>query len=63
VLVIEVDDLDAMIERVVTHGGRMRFSESTPERMTLSAGADDDIPFAWTEFEDPEGNLVGLIRR
>ena len=37
-LVIEVDDLDAMIERVVTHGGRMRFSESTPERMTLSAG-------------------------
>jgi predicted enzyme related to lactoylglutathione lyase len=62
VLVIEVDDLDTTIERVVAHGGRMRFPGSLPERMRLSAG-DDDVPFAWVEFEDPEGNLVGLIRR
>lgn len=61
VLVIEVDDLDATIERVVTHGGRMRFPESSPERMALSA--DHDVRFAWVEFEDPEGNLVGLIHR
>ena len=32
VLVIEVDDIDATIERVVGHGGRMRFPESSPER-------------------------------
>jgi len=62
VLVIEVDDIAATVERIVTHGGRTRFPESLPERMTLSAG-DDDVPFAWLEFEDPEGNLVGLIRR
>jgi uncharacterized protein len=61
VLVIEVDDLDATIERVVSHGGHMRFPESPPEGMTLSA--DDDAGFAWVEFEDPEGNLVGIIHR
>jgi predicted enzyme related to lactoylglutathione lyase len=62
VLVIEVDDIDATIERVVTHGGRMRFPESLPERMALSAD-DDDVRFAWVEFQDPEGNLVGIIHR
>ena len=62
VLVIEVDDIDAMIERVVSHGGRMRFSGSPPERMALAA-EDDDVRFAWVEFEDLEGNLVGLIHR
>ena len=62
VLVIEVDDIDATIERVVSRGGRMRFPESPPERMALS-GDDADVGFAWVEFEDPEGNLVGLIHR
>ncbi len=63
VLVIEVDDIDATIERVVSHGGRMRFPESPPERMALSADDDADVRFAWVEFEDPEGNLVGIIHR
>jgi hypothetical protein len=63
VLVIEVDDIDATIERVVSHGGRMRFPGSAPERMALSGDDDADVGFAWVEFEDPEGNLVGLIHR
>ena len=63
VLVIEVDDIDTTIQRVVSHGGRMRFPELLPERMTLSADDDADVRFAWVEFEDPEGNLVGIIHR
>jgi hypothetical protein len=63
VLVIDVEDIDATIERVVTHGGRMRFPDSAPERMSLSADDDAEVPFAWVEFEDPEGNLVGIIHR
>ena len=62
VLVIEVDDIDATIERVVSRGGHMRFPASPPERMALS-GDDADVGFAWLEFEDPEGNLVGIIHR
>lgn len=30
--------------------------------MTLSADG-TDVPFAWVEFEDPEGTLVGIIHR
>ena len=63
VLVIEVDDIDATIERVVSHGGRMRFPESDHEQLALSGDDDADVGFAWVEFEDPEGNLVGLIHR
>ena len=63
VLVIEVDDIEATIERVVSHGGRMRFPGSLPERMALSADDDADARFAWVEFVDPEGNLVGIIHR
>jgi hypothetical protein len=63
VLVIEVDDIDTTIERVISHGGRMRFPESLPERMALSGDDEADQRFAWVEFEDPEGNLVGVIHR
>lgn len=63
VLVVEVDDIDATVERVVGHGGRMRYPGSLPERMALSGDDDEDMRFAWVEFEDPEGNLVGLIHR
>jgi len=62
VLVIEVDDIDSTVERVINLGGRMRFPEGPPERMALS-GNDADVRFAWLEFEDPEGNLVGIIQR
>jgi hypothetical protein len=41
----------------------MRFPESLPERMSLSGNDGADAPFAWIEFEDPQGNLVGLIHR
>src|SRR6185503_15672645 len=50
--------IDATVERVLNLGGRMRFPEGPPERMALS-GNDADVRFAWLEFEDPEGNLVG----
>jgi uncharacterized protein len=63
VLVIEVDDVDATLERVVRLGGHKRFPETTPERMALSADEGDDVRFEWQEFEDPEGNLVGIIQR
>jgi hypothetical protein len=36
----------------------MRFPEGPPERMALSGN-----DAAWLEFEDPEGNLVGIIQR
>lgn len=62
VLVIEVDDIESTVERVVGRGGHMRFPEGPPERMALS-GDDADVRFSWREFEDPEGNLVGIIQR
>ena len=63
VLVIEVDDIDATIEQVLRHGGRLRFPASPPERMALSVNGDADVRFGWAEFQDPEGNLVGIIHR
>ena len=63
VLVIEVDDIDATIERVVSHGGRMRFPGVAARAHGPVRDDDADVRFAWVEFEDPEGNLVGLIHR
>ena len=63
VLVIEVDDMEATMERVERLGGRRRFPGTPPERMQLAQGDDTDVSFGWQEFEDPEGNLVGIIQR
>ena len=63
VLVIEVDDIDSTMERVVDLGGRKRFPGSPPEPMAISADESADVRFTWVEFEDPEGNLVAIIQR
>jgi len=62
VLVVEVDDIAATMERVVRLGGRKRFPDESHERMAL-AGDNGDVPFDLEEFEDPEGNLIGVIQR
>ena len=63
VLVIEVDDVEATLARVEQLGGRRRFPGTPPERMRLTDADGVDVPFDWQEFEDPEGNLVGIIHR
>ena len=63
VLVVEVDDIVATMERVVRLGGRKRFPEEGPERMALTGDNGTDTPFEFEEFEDLEGNLVGIIQR
>ncbi len=62
VLVIEVDDVEATLERVERLGGRRRFQGTPPERMAMTQADGVDVSFDWQEFEDPEGNLVGIIR-
>jgi hypothetical protein len=63
VLVIEVDDVEATMERVERLGGYRRSPERPPERMKLAQADGNGVPFYWHEFEDPEGNLVGIIQR
>ncbi|MGZ5212320.1 MAG: VOC family protein [Actinomycetota bacterium] len=63
VLVVEVDDISSTMERVMRLGGRKRSPEERPERMALTGPDGDDTPFELEEFEDPEGNLVGIIQR
>ena len=63
VLVIEVDDVEATLERVERLGGHRRFPGTPAERMELAQADGTDVPFDWHEFEDPEGNLVGIIQR
>ena len=60
-LVIEVDDIDSTVERVINLGGRMRFPKG--HRADGPFGKRRRCAFAWLEFEDPEGNLVGIIQR
>ena len=63
VLVVEVDDVPATIERVERLGGHRRFPGTPPEPMELAGGDGVGVSFDWQEFEDPEGNLVGIIQR
>ena len=62
---IEVDDIEATLERVERSGGRRRYPENAARsgwrwlRRTDSAHG----VRAAQEFEDPEGNLVGIIQR
>lgn len=62
-IVVEVDDVEATLELVERLGGRRRFPGTTPERMELAQGDGTHVSFGWQEFEDPEGNLVGVIQR
>jgi uncharacterized protein len=62
-LVIEVDDVEATMERAERLGGRRRFPGTPPERMELAERNGTSVSFGWQEFEDPEGNLVGIIQR
>ena len=62
VLVIEVDDIAATMEQVVRLGGRA-YPKVQPERMAMASPDGTDTRFELEEFEDPEGNLVGIIQR
>jgi predicted enzyme related to lactoylglutathione lyase len=63
VLVIEVDDVEATMERVERLGGYQRSPGRPPERMKLAQADGTGVPFYRHEFEDPQGNLVGIIQR
>jgi len=63
ILVIEVDDVDATMERVERLGGHRRSPGTPAERMELTQVDGTGASFEWHEFVDPEGNLVGIIQR
>lgn len=63
VFVVEVDDIAATLERVERLGGHRRFAGTLPEAMQMTGSDGVEVPFELQEFEDPEGNLVGIIRR
>ena len=59
---IEADDIAATMEQVVRLGGRAH-PKVQPERMAMATPDGTDTRFELEEFEDPEGNLVGIIQR
>jgi predicted enzyme related to lactoylglutathione lyase len=63
VFVVEVDDIAATLERVERLGGHRRFAGEPAEAMEMSGSYEAGVPFKLQEFEDPEGNLVGIIER
>jgi predicted enzyme related to lactoylglutathione lyase len=63
VFVVEVADIAATLERVERLGGHRRFAGTPPEAMEMSGSDEVGVPFKLQEFEDPEGNLVGIIER
>jgi len=61
VLVVEVDDVGSVLQRVDELGGRQRHPEVPPEGVTITG--DGGGAFELGGFEDPEGNLVYIIHR
>jgi len=62
VLVIRVDDVEETTEQVERLGGHRRFAGKPPERIEMTQADGADVSFDWQEFEDTEGNLVGIIQ-
>jgi predicted enzyme related to lactoylglutathione lyase len=58
-LVIEVEDLDDTLEAAERMGGKRL---GPTDRLVLSGAAGADVEFELAELQDPEGNVLGLVR-